>query len=122
MKNLQSILRELFDDISKLDDSKFLKKSRDLLGEKSKSSVLIAIFLEFQNSISRSILINLGFLFETIEYQDIIQAMLELGNKNLPAYHFAASTVGPGSFGTPSVRMTITGVALALALALLNSA
>ncbi len=90
MNDLKNILKELYDVQGELDDAAFIQKSQRLLDGFSKAEVLTAIFLEFPNSLSRVLLISLGFWFETIRYDDVLQAMLALGDKDLPAYHFKA--------------------------------
>ena len=89
MQDLQVLMAKIFRNIAKLEDNDFVESSENLLNGKSKSSVLTAIFLEFENSKARSLITNLGFWFENIEYQDIMKAMMEIGDKGLSAYHFS---------------------------------
>jgi hypothetical protein len=102
---LQDVIREIRQDLSELEDDEFIEKSRRLLDNADTSSVLEAIFLEFQNSLSRSMLINLGFWFETVTFDDIVTAMMHLGDTGLPAYHFALYV--PEVFGVDVKRAAL---------------
>jgi|GEM_PF-5770504 len=88
MHDLQMIITELYDSILELDDTAFVANAQAKLDGYTRAAVLIAIFRTFENSLSRSMLIHLGFWFEEVIYQDIVTAMLDLGPSNLPAYHF----------------------------------
>lgn len=89
MTDLHAVLRELRADLSELEDDEFVAKGRDLLGDQDRASILIAIFREFPSSLSGAMLTNLGFLFESLTYDDIIRVMLETGDEDLPSYHVA---------------------------------
>ncbi|MEM9214095.1 MAG: hypothetical protein AAGD25_07075 [Cyanobacteria bacterium P01_F01_bin.150] len=102
MKKLQTLLRRILSDMMELDSKEFIEIVNNLLHGEDKSSVLTAIFLEFQNSNSRSLLTDLFFWFEDIKYQDIIETMLEIGDKDLPAYHFALYV--PEIFGVDIIK------------------
>jgi len=102
MNRLKAIVRRIYDSIRELDEDEFVDNGRRLLEGYSRSEVLAAVFLEFQSSLSRSLLLNLGFWFETIEYEDILEAMLQVGMTDLPAYHFAVYV--PEIFGVDVKR------------------
>lgn len=102
MKNLQTLLREILSDMIELDNEEFIESIERILDGEDKSSVLTAIFLKFQNSDSRSLLTDLFFWFEDIKYQDIIETMIEIGDKDLPAYHFALYI--PEIFGVDVIK------------------
>lgn len=89
MNDLLSLIRELYSDLDELGDEEFIDKSRVLLDGYSRSAVLVANFLEFQDSRAHALLIYLGFWFESIGYEDIWEAMRELGGRQLAAYHFS---------------------------------
>lgn len=97
MKDLQFLIKELYDNLDEWDDKEFIQKSTILLKGYSKSSVLIANFLAFPDSRSHALLIYLGYFFESLQYEDIWKAMAGLGDKFLPAYHF--SVFMPEVFG-----------------------
>lgn len=89
MTDVRALVREVYSSLAELDDDEFISTSRRRLAGQDTSAVLAAIFLEFPSSLASGVLTNLGFWFETITYDDVVKAMLAVGDTYLPAYHFA---------------------------------
>lgn len=92
MSDVTAIVRKIREHLAALDDDDdddFIARSRAALDDLPKAAVLEAIFREYPGLISGSLLMNLGFWFESITYQDVLDAMVALGTTTEASYSFA---------------------------------